>query len=157
MNKVYVTILLSVVFCSMDAMEADRYLQKIPINSGRPCPEQKELHKKRIAFEKAVTQNRNIRRTGADIIIYLRNWFSMIPDQEMCDEDTLETIGKDLLEAGTTLQKKKYEEFKSRTMNAENLILGLVRQQERRERKERRAKEQGTDALQYSTLEGSVY
>ena len=140
MQKVYVGILLSALFCSMNAMEAD--LPTLLANVYKNFHFEERLEEKRKAFEEAISCDGDVQHVGEDILIMLRNWCALTPGKEKKDNmDAVLTLGEDLLDARQWLGQNDYEKFRRWTTNAENLIISLVRQHEREEQKQKKARE----------------
>ncbi len=140
MQKLYVGILFSALFCSMNAMETSLETQLASLAKGLQFEER--LKKKRKAFEKAVEQDGDVQQAGEDILLHLRNWCDLTPGKEEGDNrDAVYSIDQDLLDAQERLGQNDYKKFRWWTTNAENLIISLVRQHEREIRRQRKARE----------------
>ncbi|HEC62369.1 MAG TPA: hypothetical protein ENI27_09000 [bacterium] len=144
MKKLYVGMLLSVLFCTADAMEADASPQPTQPLERTSSGEQHEEMKE--AFAKAEDGNGDAYQASLNILTRLRNWYVLIPDKKLIDPNAVDTIEANLSDAVSLLSRRDWNQndvqrFRCWTMNATNVMYSLHRQQEKQARRQRKARE----------------
>ncbi|TET34090.1 hypothetical protein E3J61_03380 [Candidatus Dependentiae bacterium] len=140
MQKLYVGILFSALFCSMNAMEVG--LPALLASLDKSLNFEERLKEKKKAFEEAIEWSGDVQQAGEDILSHLHKWFDLVPcKKEMYNRDAVSTVDQDLLDAQERLGQNDYKKFRWWATNAENLIISLVRQQKREVRRQKEARE----------------